>query len=172
MTVRRRITTLALGGLLAGAGLPATAGAEPGLTVDPQSPAGVEYAVPLDQGRGHGGSGQPGGGSSTPSPANGGGTSDSGSQGGASGLFGSGIKPHGKKDAGSDGGKKEASPKGGARSGGGASGGSGGAAPRRVAPVEASAAYSTTAPLAGLIGAVLLLGGGIGLLLRRRARSH
>jgi hypothetical protein len=38
--------------------------------------------------------------------------------------------------------------------------------------VQAAASYSTTAPLAGVIGAVLLAGAGLGLLLRFRARSR
>jgi len=71
-------------------GIPGAAiAAEPGVHIDPGSPAGTEYALPLDQARhdatppggGHGGAGGGGGG--------GGGAGSSGS--GGSTLFGAGV---------------------------------------------------------------------------------
>jgi hypothetical protein len=66
---------------------PATAPAqdEPGVVVDPDSPAGKEYAIPLDEARRESGATIPGGG---------GGSDDSSGGGAASGaLFGAGISP-------------------------------------------------------------------------------
>ena len=68
----------------AGLTVPATAAAQSGAIPDPNSPAGKEYALPLDQGRAQGGGGSHGGGS------HGGGA---GSHGGARPLFGAGISP-------------------------------------------------------------------------------
>ena len=39
-----------------------------------------------------------------------------------------------------------------------------------VAPTTASTSYSTAAPIGGLIGGILLVGGGLGLFLRLRGR--
>jgi hypothetical protein len=186
--MRGKITAVAVGGMLA-AGLPAgVARAEPGVTVDPQSPAGVEYAVPLDSGRGLGGghrhtggaSGGTGGGSGDGSSNSGGGSggSSSSSSSSSNGLFGAGITP---PRQGGTGGRNSGSKPAHGRGGGSASHGrtshdpaTGGsdATPAGVTPVRAAASYSTTAPLAGLIGAVVLIGGGIGLLLRFRTRSR
>jgi hypothetical protein len=160
MTVRGKITLFAVGAVVGSGALPGTAGAQRGLTVDPQSPAGVEYAIPLDSARGHRGSGHPGGGGS----GGGGGTAGSGSP----ALFGSGITPPAKpasagaKKAGSAGrrGARRKAPRHTGRA----------SSQPRVAPVTASASYSTTGPLVGVVGSVLLLGGGLGLFLRLRAR--
>src|SRR5881275_1273726 len=87
MPVWRKITALAVGAVAVSGGIPTGASAaEPGFTVDPHSPAGVEYQVPLDNARhqGGGGSGHHGGGSGSVS---GGGGSSSG--GGATGGGGS-----------------------------------------------------------------------------------
>src|SRR5690349_11930410 len=98
MRVRAKITAVGATGVLAALATSATAQAEPGFTADPQSPAGVEYAIPLDTARGHGGGG--GGGGGHPSGTTGGGGSSSGgsqSSGGSSPeLFGAGIKPPSK----------------------------------------------------------------------------
>src|SRR3954468_6760360 len=98
MPVRRKITALAVGTIAATCGIPTTASAaEPGFTVDPQSPAGVEYQVPLDSARGQGGGGHNGGGHlGGGSGGGGGGGASSGSGGSSSGsgsqaLFGAGI---------------------------------------------------------------------------------
>jgi hypothetical protein len=168
MPVRGKITAAAVGGLLA-AGLPSgVAGAEPGLTVDPQSPAGVEYAIPLDSGRGHGGGhGHSGGGSGG---------------GGSPALFGSGITPPGKGGSGtSPSGSGTGMSGGGGAHNGGTSGGAtshgspnarsvADATPPGIAPASAAASYSTSGPIAGIVAAILVLGGGVGLFLRFRAR--
>jgi hypothetical protein len=170
MRVRGKITAAAVGSLLA-AGVPSgVARAEPGLTVDPQSPAGVEYAIPLNSGRGHGGGkGHSGGG---------------GSGGGSSALFGSGITPPSNTSSGTG---PSGAGTGGSGGAGGGSGGStghrgssskprsgshssGGATPPGVAPVSAAASYSTSGPVAGIVGGILALGGGLGLFLRLRGR--
>src|SRR3954468_23661352 len=99
MVVRGRITSLAALSVLGFAAAAGSAHAEPGLTVDPDSPAGVEYAVPLDSARGHGGhgggGGAPGGGRA---PATGG---------NSPALFGSGIKAAGGSGSGSGSGSRE-----------------------------------------------------------------
>jgi hypothetical protein len=164
MPVRGKITSLAALSLLGLTAATGVAQAEPGLTVDPDSPAGVEYAVPLDTARGHRGNGGSGGGGTT-APSGG---ADSPV------LFGSGIK----SGSGSSGGDKGSpgSGKPGEKPGGGSGGGSASGSGGRVgtdspaAPVAASATYSTTGPMAAIIGGVLLLGGGLGLFLRLRAR--
>jgi hypothetical protein len=168
--MRRKITTTATASLLALACSPAIAQAEPGLTVDPDSPAGVEYQIPLDNGRGHSGGskGHPGGGSDQ--------------------LFGSGITPAGTAGSGGTDGQGGGSGGGkdgkGSGNGGGAEGkghaGSGSAgsehgSPRRGSSagiVAASAEYSTAGPIAGVLAAVLLAGAALGLFLRFRARSR
>jgi hypothetical protein len=90
--MRRPFALTACLGVLAALPAPAAA-VEPGVHVDPGSPAGKEYALPLDQARREaGGSGI--GGSNDPS------SSGSG-KGGGSQLFGEGIK---KKPGGGSGG--------------------------------------------------------------------
>src|SRR3954467_6829264 len=104
MPVRRKITALAVGAVAVSGGIPAGASAaEPGFTVDPQSPAGVEYQVPLDSARGQGGGGTGHGhhgggglgGSGGGGTSSGGGTGGGGSSAGtpSSNLFGAGIAP-------------------------------------------------------------------------------
>jgi hypothetical protein len=160
-SVRALLLKLVLPGLLLAAFLPSAAVAkdEPGVHVDPGSPSGKEYAIPLEGAR---------------RDASGGGSS-SGSSGGSSGggaakapLFGEGITPAG-----------------GSQSGGGSGNGSGGSAPKggkKASAVEQTARSTlASAPAAGsgdstaqtgAIGlAVLLLGGALGLLLRRGLRS-
>src|SRR3954469_3314415 len=83
----RRALVPALAVVLGGATPTAAAAAEPGVHVDPGSPAGKEYALPLDQakrdaGAGTGQAGRPGGSS------------------GRSALFGEGIKPARHAEAG------------------------------------------------------------------------
>src|SRR3954470_22491092 len=181
MRVRAKITAVGVAGVLSALAASASAQAEPGFTADPQSPAGVEYAIPLDTARGHGGGG---GGGHDPAggtvPGSGGGGSDSGGSGGGAGaagasgggkpaLFGAGITPpsHSKPA------RHRATP---ARKGGGNGGTS--AKPSRAtgsraaAPVVASAEYSSTGPLVAIVGAILLAGALLGLFLRRRGASR
>ncbi|MFL5866817.1 MAG: hypothetical protein ACJ766_06930 [Thermoleophilaceae bacterium] len=162
--VRALLLKLVLPSVLLAALLPSAAAAkdEPGVHVDPGSPSGKEYAIPLEGAR---------------RDASGGGSS-SGSSGGSSGssgggaakapLFGEGITPAG-----------------GSQSGGGSGNGSGGSAHKggkKASAVEQTARSTlASAPAAGsgdstaqtgAIGlAVLLLGGALGLLLRRGLRS-
>jgi hypothetical protein len=67
---------------------------EPGVFVDPDSPAGKEYAIPLDKARRESGATVPGGGGSS-------GGSDGGTPSGA--LFGAGITAKSKSSAGPSG---------------------------------------------------------------------
>src|SRR4051794_30428377 len=169
MPVRRKITALAVGAVAISGGLPAGASAaEPGFTVDPQSPAGVEYQIPLDSARGQGGGGtghghhgggglggSSGGGTSSGGGASGGGGSSAGTP--SSNLFGAGIAPA-TGSSGSAGGTGSASGgTGGTNGGGGASGGGVRHLPRAL---TASADYSPTRPGAGLLGAHPLGRGG------------
>lgn len=161
-----RATTIAIAAvatLLVFEALPGSALAEPGLTVDPQSPAGVEYAVPLDQGRGHGGdSGGSGGGGSS---------SGGNTAGGSPPLFGSGIKPVSEK---SGQGSPNSSP-GNDRTGRGVDGlaqQSEADKANVAAAVSTARSYSTVPSLAIVVAAILLAGVGFGLLLRTRTRSR
>jgi hypothetical protein len=156
--LRRTITALALGAAIATTAVPAAARAEPGLTVDPQSPAGVEYAIPLDTARGHGG-----GGGHTGGGGAGGGSDGSGSP----ALFGSGITAPKKPRQSS--GERSGGTGAGARKGHGTARGSLGSNEARV-PVSAAASYSPTGPLVAVIVAILLVGGGLGVVLRIRSK--
>jgi hypothetical protein len=182
MPVRGKITALAAGAAVATCGVPAPASAaEPGFTVDPQSPAGVEYQVPLDSARGQGGGGHHGGhhggGSAGGGDASGGGGGSASSGGGTSGsstgsstLFGAGIAPAVGRASGSHGGSPGAG--GGTGTAGARASGSGGGSSDRSlgAALTASTEDSGTGPLTGIIVAILLAGGGLGLFLRLRAR--
>lgn len=135
-----------------------SARAESGVHIDPQSPAGVEYAVPLHSGR------QPD--ARTP-------TGRSGSESHSQRLFGVGITPPRGPGSGSSraarGSRDRLVSDGRAHRAKGtesASAGNGSAA-----QVSAPVNYSPTAPVMALIAAILLGGGGLGLLARRRVRS-
>jgi hypothetical protein len=143
------------GGLLAGA-TPALA-LEPGVHIDPGSPAAKEYAIPLSKAREGGG----GGGSSgteaalfgagitppTSGSGHGGGTHGSGSRGGSS--------PHGSSGTGAGG------P---AASGGGAgTGGAGGAGSGPGSP-PASVLHDAGDSSAGGSSVLVLIGGGVAVL--------
>jgi hypothetical protein len=180
MPVRGKITALAVLSVGATVGVPATASAsEPGFTVDPQSPAGVEYQIPLNtaRGQGGGGNGHHGGGSLSGggSGGSGGGTSSGGGTGGpgngssagSQALFGTGITPA-TNGSGSGYGAAGGGRNGPARDGHGSGSGSG----SRTLPaaLTSNADYSTSGPIAAIIAAILAVGGGFGLLLRLRAR--
>ena len=168
--MRRTISALAAGAGLAIGATPAVAAPEPGFTVDPQSPAGVEYQIPLDharnQGGGHGNhSVALGGGGSSSS---GGGGSSGGSGGGsAAPLFGSGITPATGSSSGKAGKDR------GGRNGGGASDSGGGSGGRPSLPeLTSTASYSSTGPVAGVVAAIVLAGLGLGFFLRQRNRPR
>ena len=164
MPVRRKITALAVGAVAVTGGIPAGASAaEPGFTVDPQSPAGVEYQVPLDNARnqGGGGSGHHGGGGFG-STTGGGGNSSGGATGGGGGssagtgssnLFGTGISPATAGSGASGAGGSSVGTAGGATGGG--AGGHGSGAPsgeaRHFPAITTTADYSSTGPVAGIV---------------------
>jgi hypothetical protein len=149
---RIHVKRLALIPLLVLMAVSAAAAQQDGVFVDPDSPAGKEYAVPLDQAR----------------------DEASGGAEGAPGdrlLFGEGIEPAEGKSAGAQGGN-------GAGKAGGASGDAGGGAPegdggpspldvgQSSVAIEAAAADGSNGLLsAGIAAAVLAVGllGGLGL---------
>lgn len=164
MRVRKQITALTLGTVFAIAA-PGAADAEPGLTVDPHSPAGVEYQVPLDTARGHGN--HPGGASGDHGTGSSGSSADPGSS-NSDTLFGSGITPAPKA-------RPRATGHGGSGIHGAAQrprAGHRGTAASSVAPIAASASYSSEGALGGLIAGILAIGGGLGLLSRYRGRRR
>jgi hypothetical protein len=138
--------------LLGGALPAAPATAQSGVHVDPGSPAGKEYALPLDQARREArGGGSGGAGQKSPT--------------GRSALFGEGIKPGRSHGAGTTG-------SGSARAKGGRSRAqtpASGAAARLSAPATAGGG-SPALTDGGIALAVLLAAGGLGLLLRRVLR--
>jgi hypothetical protein len=152
-------------GLLVGLCLlpaPAALAQTPGLHVDPNSPTGKEYAIPLDHARnsasGGGSQAQPSnsGGSDSSSPlfgvgVGGGGGSGNGGSGGSGGSGSGGAKPGAKPGS-----------KSGARS-----------TPLlptgiREASASPSAGVGTPLMVAGIAAAVVLAGALFGLILRRR----
>jgi hypothetical protein len=176
MAVRRKITALAVGTLALSGGVPAGASAaEPGLTVDPQSPAGVEYQIPLENARGQGGGshggGSHGGGSLGGASGGGGGSNGGGAAGAGSGgssastssssLFGAGITPA----------TGSGTSKGAAAAGRNRGNNAGGGNARHLpTALTANADYSSAGPVAAIVGAILLGGAAFGLFLRLRAR--
>lgn len=150
---------LALLAALLGAGAPLADALEPGVHIDPRSPAAKEYALPLEQARRTGAGGSPGEGSQ-----------------GEAGLFGAGIRPHGgDHGAHGTGSRQAASRKGGA---------AGDALSRRMRAHSRSAMGgppqtatngsggddSLLALLAGGV-AVLVVGALAGTILRRRPKA-
>ncbi len=150
--------------------VPVAAQAQDSPRLDPDSPAGVEYKLPFDQARRD----------AVPDGGGGGGPGSGGGSGDAP-LFGAGIEPHGARNGGGD---TEAviaraveRPDRGQSDGGGESGSTGGGDAAGSGPGGAPPALTTTAAEAGgsatglLLGgvalAVLVLGGALGLALRR-----
>jgi len=144
---------------------PASSAQEP-VQVDPDSPAGVEYQLPLEQARRDGGGPRSGGGSGGPVP-----------------LFGAGITRGGSQS--SEGGGAEAADRGGGDesedSGDlGAAGADGGDAAGPGA-AESRQSFGATSPengggstgliLGGIALAVVVVGGALGLALRRGLRT-
>jgi hypothetical protein len=152
----RRALVPALAVVLGGAAPTAASAAEPGVHVDPGSPAGKEYALPLDQVRRD----ARGGGGSTAGGSSGAGAQKSSSARPA--LFGEGIKPSNGHGAGKT-------------QGGAARGGSGDVAPgseaaRRLSAPATASSGSPALTDGGIALAVLLAAGALGLLFRRVLR--
>ena len=165
----RSVTAFLVGALA----LPAMAQAQgPGVFVDPESPAGTEYAIPLEEARRHGAPDaepRPGAGDAAPP------------------LFGEGITP---SPGGSAGGAGSAAPGGGGEPGAGGGRGGDPGAPnatdgeaeaqeaaqdrrRSSMAIEAAAQGGSDALLtAGIAGAVLALGLLVGFGLRRVLQSE
>jgi hypothetical protein len=146
----RRLAIAVLAPTLAATAPAVPALAQSGVHVDPRSPAGKEYALPLDQARREAG--------------------QSGHQGSASGrsaLFGEGIEPAAQGGGGT--GKAKGSAPGTARRSSGKSESRSGAAARLTATIGATG----DSPLlvdGGIALAVLLAAGAFGLALRRVLR--
>ena len=145
-----RSTAIILMGLVL---LPPAAVAQDGVLVDPDSPAGREYAIPLEEARRNAVGGHPTGRPAADPP-----------------LFGAGIEersessPKSQRDGGSvDGPTRESSR--GDRTDGIAAGANGSAA------VSAAAGGSNTAVIAGIVGAVLAAAALAGFALRRALRD-
>lgn len=138
---------------------------EPGVHVDPNSPAGKEYAIPIEQARRQ---------AEGASSANGGHRSS-----GSAALFGAGISPRGGGSgggSGSSGGVSVGSSKGSADGSGKSDGSQPQGAKRASArpAIAASTGTATNATLltAGLVAAVLLGGALLGLFLNRLYRGR
>jgi hypothetical protein len=172
--------TLSMAAVLWWFAAPTAHAAEPGFTVDPQSPSGTEYAIPLDQARssaGHvsdAGSGttRSGGGPSAGAPLFGVGVSRGGS-GAGSALPGGGSAASGGA-TGSAGGAGGATAGSGTQHGGGASS-EGGARAQSLLPsvLRQAAANPGSGPgtplmVAGVAAGTVLAGVLLGLMLRRR----
>jgi len=144
---------------------PSAASAQEPVRVDPDSPAGVEYKLPLDQARRDGDGAQSGGGSRDPAPLFGAGITRDGSQPGGGG---------GEDASRGDGEESEDSGDSGAPSAGGGEGAGPGATDSRPsfsAAVPASGGSWTGLTLGGIALAVVVVGTGLGLGLRRGLRT-
>ncbi len=140
---------------------------EPGVHVDPNSPAGKEYAIPIDQARRQADGGSSAKGSHGPS--------------GSAALFGAGISARGGRSAGGSSGTRgtgdsAGSSKGGAdgsvKSGGAVSQGVKGASARPAVAASTGSGSNATLLTAGLVAAVLLAGALLGLVLHRLNRER
>jgi len=160
---------------------PSAAVAQEPVQVDPDSPAGVEYKLPLDQARrdaapdagggGRGGGPRSGGGSGDPAPLFGAGITRVGAQGSDGGneaMADASDRSGGQESADSD-------DSGAAGVGGGDAAGPGaGESGRSFSTTAASAADgggSTGLVLGGIALAVVVVGGALGLALRRGLRT-
>ncbi len=148
--------TRQVGGVLCGVMLwlvwPGAAAASSGVVVDPDSPAGKEYAIPLQQARREAAAGK-----EAPSGGSGVAAVDQNGQGHVP-LFGVGISPRDPAGAESTGGPKSSSRR-----------------SSSVSPEDGAAATyasSATATTAGIVLAVVILGTGIGTVIRLRTRNR
>ena len=144
--------------------LPAFAGAQEQPKLDPDSPAGVEYQLPLDTARQEaagGDGGDLGGGGAGGGDAAGGGSADDASASGSDGapLFGSGIKPR-IGNAGAEGARLD-----------GTGADAGLAAGASTASSAATGIGTNEFLMPGIALGVLLVGAGFGLALRRGLRE-
>jgi hypothetical protein len=126
--------------------------------VDPGSPAGKEYAIPLESARREGA----GGGAQGSGDKSGTGSGNKGASGSSPPLFGAGISQAKRHSSG-----------GGGKNGGSGGSGGGDAAPNAAKSVAARADDGGSASLrtAGIAALVLLVGGALGLGLRRALGS-
>jgi hypothetical protein len=142
-----------------GLALPGAAMAQSGAIPDPNSPAGKEYALPLDQGRGQGMGGSHGGGTGS----HGGGPGSHGGSSGARPLFGAGIGPpghhHARSSAGRGGTSVPGSTADGTGTGGSADAGTGSVLGARTAYHRHSGGQPTLLVLLVLLGGAMLAGG-------------
>ena len=163
------ITAILVGALLVPAGAAAQSDRP-----DPDSPAGVEYELPLDQTRkdlsDNGKGPESGGGENGASP----GSSGAGGDDGAAPLFGAGISR--EVASGGEGGGQNPSDGDRNKSGGGAGGpsadGEEGGSDPAVTKASTGDDGSTGLLLPGLVLLVILAGGAMGLLLRRGLGSR
>lgn len=155
----RRICIPLLAALLAGA-VPGEAAAqrEPGVFLDPDTPAGKEYAIPLERARreaaGSGGSSLRRGGSERAAAE-------------SAPLFGAGIAAKGRRGKGSSNRPRDGS----SRSGDDRGVATPDAGRRRGASPAAAKSSSVNLEVAGIAAAILLAGALLGLLLRRVLRQ-
>lgn len=161
---------------------PSAAAAQEPVQLDPDSPAGVEYQLPLDQAR-----------RDAAPDAGGGGPRSDGGSGGPAPLFGAGIAPDGSQDGDAGGGDGTADDRdataddrkrsvgeqsrgsddsGAPGAGGGDAAGPGASqsAPSFSATADGGGA-SNGLTLGGIALAVVVVGGGLGLALRRGLRT-
>lgn len=162
---------------------PSAAAAQEPVQVDPDSPAGVEYKLPLEQARrdaggsgGGGGARGSGGGSVDPAPLFGAGISAAGSQSdgsGGAGAAGEGGKRVDGEQSRDDGGGDAAGGGGDAAGGGGSTAGPGAgeSAPSAGTTADENGGGSTGLILGGIALAVVVVGGALGLALRRGLRT-
>jgi len=138
------------------------AGAEDGVTVDPDSPSGKEYQLPLDEARNKGAGGDRG------AAAGGSGTPGAGSGGGAGApAFGQGITPRGGGEGAGSGSAGRPAASGG--SGGAGQPGAGSLSGQPSSPQDSGSGSGYAIALtAGALVAVLAIGGAAGFALRRR----
>jgi hypothetical protein len=157
---QRLLAVLVAGAAATGIGAPVAAAAEPGVHVDPGSPAGKEYALPVDQARHDAGGAATGGGSGS----GGGPSSGSGSTGGGA-LFGAGVRPSGQRPG------TGGSTTGGRPGQGGTQGTSHRDGVAAAIPAASSSGDSMTGPVLGIAAGVVLLGLVAGLSARRSRAS-
>ncbi len=157
---------------------PSAAAAQEGVQVDPDSPAGVEYKLPLEQARRDGAPGadgggvgpRSGGGSGGPAPRFGAGITRAGSQSGND--DGAGAAPDGSDRVGGE--QSEDRDDAGVTGAGGRDAASPGTGESAASSSRSSAedgGGSTGLILAGIALAVVVVGGGLGLALRRGLRT-